>query len=134
MEQRGQTSPPKISITAGGAERLGKVAPLWAELREHHAGLSPLWRDSILRSQFESRMDQLRAKCAPGRILVLLATTAGGGENVGYCVRTLSPDGTGEVDLMAQNDAARRLYESAGFRARTVTLQQVDRRHAQTPQ
>lgn len=150
---------PSVSIIAGGPERLTEIAPLWAQLREHHAGLSRLWRESILRSQFDARINQLREKCAPGGMLVLLA--AAGGETVGYCVSTLTSDGKGEVDsifvaelhrgrgigrelfnrsvdwlalrgakrviveVMAENAAARRLYESAGFRPRTVILERV---------
>jgi GNAT superfamily N-acetyltransferase len=151
--------PTDISITAGGAELLERIEPLWQGQRQFHAELSPLWRESILSSQFPARMRHLMGKAPGDRMLVLIAGT--GGEPIGYSITTIAPDGKGEVDslfvaepyrgrgigrtlfgrsvewlqtrgatriaveILDGNHAAQRLYESAGFRVRSVALELV---------
>ena len=84
-----------FSLLSGGAELLDRLEPLWLELRQHHADLSPQWRASLLAVRFDERRAQLANKGAHG-ILVSLATSAG--RDIGYCVSTVGPDGTGAVD------------------------------------
>ena len=73
------------------------MAPLWLQLRQHHADLAPQWRDNLLATTFEQRRAGLISKAAAG-LLVLLATS--GGDDIGYCVSTIAADRTGEVDSL----------------------------------
>jgi ribosomal protein S18 acetylase RimI-like enzyme len=84
---------------------LDRIAPLWHELREHHAALSPTWRDEFLASNFEKRKAGLIAK-SPGGLLVLLATTLDAA--VGYCVCSIDETGRGEIDSVFVTASHRR--------------------------
>jgi ribosomal protein S18 acetylase RimI-like enzyme len=86
-----------VSLLNGGAELLDRVEPLWSQLRRHHADLAPQWSASLLASSFEQRRAGLVAKGARG-ILVSLATWSG--QDIGYCVSTITSDATGEVDSL----------------------------------
>src|SRR4051812_23544882 len=97
-----------VSILSGGAELLERVRPLWLRLRAHHADISPTWRESLLRKSFESRKDGLLAKAAPDGLLVLIVVRGPGPEPVGYCVATVAPDGSGEIDSLYVEPAHRR--------------------------
>jgi ribosomal protein S18 acetylase RimI-like enzyme len=93
------TDDPPVAISAGGAERLDRIGPLWYDLRAHHAGLAPMWRDGLLAASFDGRKAELLSKSAGGDLLVLLATTAADAV-VGYCVCTVTATGDGEVDSL----------------------------------
>jgi ribosomal protein S18 acetylase RimI-like enzyme len=98
-----------VSITAGGAELLDQIAPLWQELRAHHASLDPVWRDGLLAATFADRKAGLLAKSAGGELLVLLARSAGLPDHVvGYCVCTVTHAGDGEVDSLFVTESHRR--------------------------
>jgi len=86
-----------ISLVFGGAELLGRIEPLWLELRRHHAELAPLWGPELLAATFESRRDGLRSKGANG-LIVLLAVADG--QDAGYCVGTVDALRRGELDSL----------------------------------
>jgi ribosomal protein S18 acetylase RimI-like enzyme len=88
---------PEYSLLSGGAELLDRVEPLWSQLRRHHADLAPQWSSSLLTGSFEERRRGLIGKGARG-LLVSLATWSG--HDIGYCVSTISSEGTGEVDSL----------------------------------
>jgi ribosomal protein S18 acetylase RimI-like enzyme len=96
---------PNTSILTGGPELLDRIAPLWQELRSHHASISPTWRHSLLASDFQARKADLLQKSATG-LLVLLATT--GDEVVAYCVSSITHDNTGEIDSLYVRQTHRR--------------------------
>src|SRR5438309_5308271 len=85
-----------VSIESGGPELLDRIEPMWIALRNHHAELAPIWRDSLLATTFESRKAGLLKKAESG-LLVLLAVSQ---QPVGYCVCTLCGEGEGEVDSL----------------------------------
>ena len=87
----------EYSLLSGGIELLDRVGPLWSQLRLHHADLAPQWSASLLASSFEERRAGLVGKAARG-LLVSLATSRG--QDIGYCVSTITADGTGEVDSL----------------------------------
>ena len=90
-----------MTLTAGGAELLEQVAPLWLELRSHHASLDPVWRDGLLAATFETRKAGLLAKSEGGQLFVLLARSSDRAANViAYCVCTVTAAGDGEVDSL----------------------------------
>jgi GNAT superfamily N-acetyltransferase len=87
-----------FSLLTGGAELFDRVGPLWSQLRRHHADLSPRWSASLLATSFEQRRADLVGKGARG-LLVSVATTRGG-QDIGYCVSTITAERTGEVDSL----------------------------------
>jgi ribosomal protein S18 acetylase RimI-like enzyme len=98
-----------VSITAGGAELLDRIARLWHELRSHHASLDPVWRDGLLAATFDDRKAGLLAKSEGGELLVLLARSVERSEHVvGYCVCTVTRTGDGEVDSLFVTESQRR--------------------------
>jgi ribosomal protein S18 acetylase RimI-like enzyme len=106
-ERRRRDRDGALSITAGGAELLNEIAPLWHELRSHHAGLDPMWREGLLAANFDDRKAGLLSKSAGGgEILVLLARTDD--QAVAYCVCTVTPAGDGEVDSLFVTESHRR--------------------------
>ncbi len=94
-----------VRIECGEAEQFDRVQPLWLELREHHAAISPLWREDFLSSSFENRKNGLLRKAVNG-LAVLLATLDG--RDVGYCICTINADRQGEVDSMFVTEKSRR--------------------------
>ena len=86
-----------VSLLSGGAELLDRVEPLWSQLRRHHADLARQWSASLLAGSFEERRAGLVGKGAGG-LLIWLATSRG--QDIGYCVSTITADGTGEVDSL----------------------------------
>jgi ribosomal protein S18 acetylase RimI-like enzyme len=98
-----------VNITAGGADLLDQIGPLWLELRSHHASLDPVWRDGLLAANFDDRKAGLLAKSAGGEILVLLARSGDHPANViAYCVCTVTAAGEGEVDSLFVAESHRR--------------------------
>jgi GNAT superfamily N-acetyltransferase len=95
----------RATLITGGAELLARVAPLWGELRRHHAALSPQWREQLLGSAWDARRAGLIAKAAGG-LLVLLAERDG--VDVGYCIATITLEGRGEIDSLFVADSHRR--------------------------
>src|SRR4051812_48020535 len=101
--------PDGYAITAGGAELLERVAPLWYELRSHHAAMAPSWRDGLMAASFADRKAGLLRKSGDDGLLVLPATFGGTDAVIGYCVCTVAHGGRGEVDSV---------YVTAGHRGR----------------
>ncbi len=84
-----------IHFLAGGPELLDSIEPLWRGLCEHHAGVSPDFAVWFRNRGFAERKADILAQASAG-MRVRLAVA--GSETVGYCVSTLSANGTGEVD------------------------------------
>jgi ribosomal protein S18 acetylase RimI-like enzyme len=87
-----------FSLLTGGAELLDRIEPLWSQLRQHHADLSPLWSAALLATSFAQRRVELVGKGARGLLVSVAASR--GGQDIGYCVSTLAADTTGEVDSL----------------------------------
>src|ERR1041385_5978470 len=94
-----------FSIIEGGAELLGRIEPLWLELRDFHAELRPLWRASLLKVSFEERQRGLLSKCERG-LLVLLARIDN--QDMAYCVCSIDACAAGEVNSIYVRFAVRR--------------------------
>ncbi|MFO7594854.1 MAG: GNAT family N-acetyltransferase [Desulfocurvibacter africanus] len=84
-----------IGFLTGGPELLDTIEPLWRGLCEHHARVSPDFAVWFRNRDFADRKAEIFAQASSG-MQVRLALA--GSETVGYCVSTLSTDGTGEVD------------------------------------
>ncbi len=105
------------ALTAGGAELLERVGPLWLQLRQHHAEVSSRWAGQLMKFSFDERRDGLIAK-STGGLLILLAT--GDGRDVGYCVSTISADRHGEIDSIYILSTHRRLGIGHAMMSRTL--------------
>lgn len=86
-----------LHLLEGGAELLDRVQPLWVQLRRHHVDLAPRWADEMLGKTFDKRRAELLAKAATC-LAVWLASVHE--EDIGYCVSTITVDGTGEIDTL----------------------------------
>ena len=94
-----------VNILAGGAELLDRVGPLWVQLGQHHAAMSPRWRADLQAVQFDDRRERLLRK-STGGMLVLLAVTDH--VDVGYCICTLDAEREAEVDSLFVIESCRR--------------------------
>ena len=104
------------SIATGGIELLDRIAPLWMQLRQHHADGSPQWRDTILVQAFENRKAELLAK-ATSAIQVWIAMHRS--EDIGYCVSTIAGD-KGEIDSLFVSSAHRSNGIGHAFMSRSM--------------
>lgn len=88
--------PPSDEVTLffGGADLLDRVAPLWLELRRHHAELAPQWSENLSAKSFDQRRNELLQK-AGGGLFVLIAGARD--RDIGYCVSTIE-GAVGEID------------------------------------
>lgn len=86
-----------IDYIEGGVESLDLIAPLWAELTDHHRALSEHFAEAIAQRTFAARKAELAAKGGQGHLRVDLARISSG-EYVGYCVSTIDGNRIGEVD------------------------------------
>jgi ribosomal protein S18 acetylase RimI-like enzyme len=77
---------------------LDLIAPLWQELNEHHRVRSPHHAAHYVEMTFEKRKRRLLEKSAGGAMRIDIAHDKETGENVGYCVSTVSENGQGEID------------------------------------
>jgi ribosomal protein S18 acetylase RimI-like enzyme len=77
---------------------LDLIGPLWAKLNEHHRERSPYHAAHFTGMTFDKRKRSLLEKSAGGAMRVDIARDKETGENVGYCVSTISKDGQGEID------------------------------------
>ncbi|VVS93691.1 GNAT family N-acetyltransferase [Desulfoluna spongiiphila] len=86
----------KVGFDTGGEELLGRVGPLWEKLKTHHAAHSVHFSEFLAGRTFADRTADILSH--GGEVRVELAVRSG--QDVGYCVCTISPSGTGEVDSL----------------------------------
>jgi diamine N-acetyltransferase len=90
---------PTFSYRVIGAEGLDAIQPLWVKLRAHHVPLLSKFGDAPP-FNFEPRKQEILGKAARGKIRVELVSIAPRGEDIAYCVSTVSEGGRGEIDSM----------------------------------
>jgi GNAT superfamily N-acetyltransferase len=78
-------------------EGLDLIGPLWLELRQMHRARSTHFKAALGSRSFEERREELLEKAARGLMRVELARDEDG-RVLGYCVSSMGPDMTGEVD------------------------------------
>jgi len=91
---------------AGGYELLDLVAPLWRELMSHHSKCSKHFKKHFETASFDGRKKGLAKKKA-----LRVEYAKAGNANIGYCITSVSADGTGEIES---------LFISAQFRRNGV--------------
>ena len=89
-------------------EGLDLIGPLWLELRQMHRARSVNFKAELGSVSFERRRDQLLEKAAGGLMRVELARDEDG-RAIGYCVSSIGPDMTGEVDSIFVTVAYRQM-------------------------
>lgn len=89
-------------------EGLDLIGPLWLELRQMHRARSTHFGVALGSRSFEERREELLEKAAGGLMQVELAREDDG-RIVGYCVSSVGPDMTGEVDSIFVTAAYRRM-------------------------
>lgn len=87
------------------ARELERIRPLWERLRAFHAACLPDLRDRLGRMTFEERSDALQRKAAGG--LLWLEIAQADGDDIGYCVSTISEAKAGEIDMIYVDEACR---------------------------
>ena len=95
----------KITFTSGGAELLDDIQPLWEELNQHHALVSPHFEADFHAKTFAGRKAALLQKYAARDMRIDLAQA--NGETIGYLISAITTDGVGEIESIFIDDAYR---------------------------
>ena len=83
------------------------VRPLWIELNEHHHAHARAFRDQYERWTFDDRKAYFETIAAAGRLRIDLAFDPAAGRYVGYCISSLSQEGTGDIESIFVEKACR---------------------------
>jgi ribosomal protein S18 acetylase RimI-like enzyme len=89
---------PKIRFLHGDQQMLDDVTLLWEELNRHHLCLSKDFKQYYQQLTFEKRKTDLLEKMKGGKLRVDIAVDARTGQNVGYCISSVSPCKVGEIE------------------------------------
>jgi ribosomal protein S18 acetylase RimI-like enzyme len=87
---------PKFLYTYGGVELLDDVQPLWEQLNQHHAAVSPYFAADFHAKTFSGRKNALLAKYSNGELRIDIAQADG--RNVGYVFSAIHANGVGEIE------------------------------------
>ncbi len=87
---------------------LDLIAALWQKLNDHHGSISQYFSDRYPRNTFERRKQELLKKSSGGSMRIDLAQNAATGDLIGYCISTVTADGTGEIDSIYVEEDYRR--------------------------
>jgi len=117
-----------ICYVYGGAELLDEIRPLWEQLNQHHAAVSPHFAVDFQAKTFARRKLALLEKYADGEIRVDIARFRGRG--VGYLISALAPDGVGEIESIYIEGRFR--GQAIGERLMRRALDWLDARGAHT--
>ncbi len=86
-------------------EELMIIKPLWVMLNDVHYNESEYFKDHYASFTFEKRISKFNA-CDDDALLIEVAESAGH-RPVGYCVTTISGDGSGEIDSIFIDESHR---------------------------
>ncbi len=87
-----------VKFIDGDESLLDQIRVLWEALNSYHLELSENFKRHYLCMTFEKRMADLLKKAAAGKMRVDLAVDEVTGQNVGYCISSLSQEKIGEVE------------------------------------
>jgi len=85
-----------IAYISGGSELLDRIQPLWEQLNQQHAALSPHFASEFEANSFSKRKAGLLKKYADGQLRVDLCRAPG--ILIGYLVSGMTSDGIGEIE------------------------------------
>jgi diamine N-acetyltransferase len=87
----------KINYVDGDEALLDQIKPLWETLNRYHLGLSENFKQYYLDMTFQKRKADLLKKTRLGKMHVEIAVDKVSGQNVGYCVSSVTLEKTGEI-------------------------------------
>ncbi len=97
----------ELEYITGGRELLDAVGPLWERLRAHHAAISPRFAPHVNATSYDRRRASLAGRAEDGALRIDLVRAGSGARDVAYCVCTIDPDGTGEIESLFVEEALR---------------------------
>ena len=101
---------PSFDYRAGDITDIELVRPLWYQLNDHHRMHARAFRSIYEQMPFEERKEHFERIAASGAIRVDLALDTAADRYIGYCITSLSSDGTGEIESIFVEEH----YRSAG--------------------
>ncbi|RXE56386.1 hypothetical protein ABH15_09860 [Methanoculleus taiwanensis] len=102
---------PPIEYHTIGITDIELIRPLWVRLNDHHHTHARAFRSRYERMTFADRKAHFVRLIAAGALQVDLAFDPAAGRYVGYCVSSLSPEMTGEIESIYVEET----YRSAGI-------------------
>lgn len=99
----------KLEFKCISAEELDLIKPLWEDLKNHHADISPHFKDEYQNKCFEERKEEIIQKSSRGDILIEIITDCENNCCVGYCISSISSEGQGEIDSIYLKKEYRKL-------------------------
>jgi ribosomal protein S18 acetylase RimI-like enzyme len=87
------------------------IRPLWDQLNEHHRKTARVFKSTYMQWIFEDRKAYFGKVAGNGPFRIDLAFDPVQRRNIGYCVSSLSPDKTGEIESV---------YVEEGFRSQGI--------------
>ena len=97
----------KINYIEGDEALLDKIKSLWEALNRHHLGLSENFKQYYLDMSFQKRKADWLKKAELGEMHVGIAVDKVSGQNVGYCVSSVTLEKTGEIKSIFVAEAFR---------------------------
>ncbi len=87
-----------IEYTVTDEHGLDQIEGLWLKLRNHHAGISSHFSESMKEKTYEDKKRELLAMVETGKLRICLAADAIAKKTVGYCIASVTADGEGEIN------------------------------------
>jgi ribosomal protein S18 acetylase RimI-like enzyme len=87
----------KIIYIGGDEALLDRIKPLWEALNRYHLGLSQNFKQYYFDMTFQKRKADLLKKAGLGEMHVEIAVDKVSGQNVGYCVSSITLEKIGEI-------------------------------------
>ena len=97
----------KVNYIEGDEALLDQIKPLWEALNRHHLGLSESFKQYYLDMTFQKRKADWLKKAGLGEMHVEIADDKASGQNVGYCVSSVTLEKTGEIKSIFVAEAFR---------------------------
>lgn len=86
---------------------LAQIEEMWRGLTMHAASHSKDFSGYFANRTFEERQRELTEKMSVGKLRVDIARDPRSGRDLGYCVSTVSPNGTGEIESLFVDELSR---------------------------
>ena len=106
----------EISYFSGGVELLDLIQPLWEQLNQHHAALSPHFASEFQAKRFSERKAKLLKKYASDQLRVDLCQAQD--SPIGYLISATTADGIGEIES---------IFVAAEFRGQGIANELMQR-------
>ena len=98
---------PDLIYVSGGIEMIDAVEPMWRKLTLHASKLSEHFARYFAEKSFQERKEELVRKAERGKLLIEVALDPGAQEDLGYCISSVDPEGSGEIESLYVSDTAR---------------------------